>query len=61
VTGTVVEEACRTLDSGPGGYAIQTSADVTYRVGQGAILRDGFSVAANAEFVVLIDPDLDVD
>jgi hypothetical protein len=58
--GTVVEEACRSIDTG-GPYEIPAGADVTFRAGQTIILRDDFSVAAGALFVAAIDPDLDLD
>jgi hypothetical protein len=60
VTGTVVEEACRSIDSGAS-YAIQGGADVTFRAGRSVILRDQFSVATGAEFTVEIDPDLSLN
>jgi len=54
VSDTRTEEACLTLTAGP--YAVASPGDVTFRAGEEIILRDGFSVGADARFTAEIDP-----
>ena len=54
-----VEElnACTTITAGPS-FKVLSTGDVTFTVGEGAILNSGFSVDVGGNFSVIIDPDL---